>query len=67
MQINPPLDGHVFSVQTNIADILQGIRYYVRTDPTDSDGTLVNINIPKKSGEALKFLYFSLVWYEYPV
>ena len=46
-----PLDGYLFSVQTDIAlDYGTGIRFYVNTDPL----TIININIPENSGETLK-------------
>ena len=48
-----PLDGYLFSVQTDIVDTTTGIRFYVNTDPE----TLININIPAKSGKTIDCVF----------
>ena len=48
-----PLDGYLFSVQTDVVDYTTGIRFYVY----GYDGTLININIPANSGKTIDCVF----------
>ena len=48
-----PLDGYLFSVQTDIVDTTTGIRFYVNKYYE----TLININIPANSGKTIDCVF----------
>ena len=44
-----PVDGYLFSLQTDIRGIRQGIRFFMRDDDPKSEDQYININIPINS------------------